>query len=384
MYEEYIVTDTNQLQQIEDALKATYFKSYDQEFLATGHGREDIEANVFRRYNSALEHVVPWVAGQIDLAGKALVEIGCGTGSSTAAFSYFVKEIHAYDVDKPSVDGARARLEILDIDNANLHVIEPEQLTKHLLKNHSAGVDIILLYAVLEHQTIEERHATINQCWELLNEDGLLVVVDTPNLLIYYDFHTSLLPFMQMLPPELYARYSQHSPRDGFNKNFLDYESVSGRELEQRISRWGRGVSYHDFQLTLGKDCGKYLVCSGFEQEILTWVDVCSEEEVLRLYVEASSIDIPFGFTRVVLNLIFKKENDPEAMQEHVPENRFFLPFDQVWQQKSEIDYLTGMLAEKERLLADIESSKRWRYITFITEPYRKIKEMFCSQKNSQ
>ena len=70
MYEQYIVTDTHKLQQIEDALRATYFKTYEQDFLSTYHGHEDIDANVFNRYNSALQHVVPWVAGQIDLNGK--------------------------------------------------------------------------------------------------------------------------------------------------------------------------------------------------------------------------------------------------------------------------------------------------------------------------
>jgi len=378
MYDEYFVSDPDKLQQIEDALRHTYFRSYDQDFLATDHGREDIRANVFKRYDAALRHVVPWVARQIDLGNKTLVEIGCGTGSSTAAFSHFVKEIHGYDVDPPSIDGARARLEILGITNATLHLIAPEQLAYHLQQNHADGVDIILLYAVLEHQTIRERHETLTLCWRLLNEQGLLVVVESPNLLLYFDHHTTLLPFMHLLPTELYARYAPFSPREGFNQCFNQTESMSLEDKELKISRWGRGISFHDFQLSLGPDYGKYLVSSGFEQEMLSWFDVSPEEELLRLYAQSSHLDIPLGFTRSVLSLIFKKRPTPSGMTEVAPENRFFFPIDLVWRQQGEINALTSRLEERDAVLGAIQGSLRWRISTWLTEPYRLLKRVFC------
>ncbi|MCI5220649.1 MAG: class I SAM-dependent methyltransferase [Candidatus Electrothrix sp. LOE2] len=203
MYEEYIVRDSDKLRRIEEALLSTYFQNYDQDFLTTATGKEDIKANVYRRYNNALKHVVPWVAKQIDLQGKALVEIGSGTGSSTAAFAHFVEKIDGYDIDAQALAGARARLEVMGLDNTALHLIEAENLVDTLKENHADGVDIILLFAVLEHQTIKERHETIKLCWELLNRDGILVVADTPNLLYWTDLHTSLLPFLHLLPTEL-------------------------------------------------------------------------------------------------------------------------------------------------------------------------------------
>ena len=112
MYDTYIVKDSEKLRQIEEALLASYFKNYDQDFLSTETGKEDIKANVYRRYNKALQHAVPWVAKQIDLQGKTLVEIGSGTGSSTAAFAHFVEKIDGYDIDEQALAGARARLEV--------------------------------------------------------------------------------------------------------------------------------------------------------------------------------------------------------------------------------------------------------------------------------
>ncbi|MCI5143476.1 MAG: class I SAM-dependent methyltransferase, partial [Candidatus Electrothrix sp. ATG1] len=196
MYDTYIVKDSEKLRQIEEALLASYFKNYDQDFLNTEAGKEDIKANVYRRYNKALQHAVPWVAKQIDLQGKTLVEIGSGTGSSTAAFAHFVEKIDGYDIDEQALAGARARLEVMGLNNANLHLVAPENLVHTLKEQHKDGVDIILLFAVLEHQTIQERHETLKLCWQLLKPDGVLVVTETPNLLQYTDMHTSLLPFL--------------------------------------------------------------------------------------------------------------------------------------------------------------------------------------------
>ncbi|MCW5207409.1 class I SAM-dependent methyltransferase, partial [Desulfobulbus sp. US2] len=176
MYDKYIVQDSDKLRRIEEALLATYFKNYDQEFLTTETGKEDIKANVHRRYNSALKHVVPWVAKRIDLTGKTLLEIGSGTGSSTAAFAHFVDKIDGYDIDEQALAGARVRMEVMELDNVALHLVAPENLVDTLKENHADGVDIILLFAVLEHQTIQERHETIKLCWELLNPEGILVV----------------------------------------------------------------------------------------------------------------------------------------------------------------------------------------------------------------
>ncbi|MCI5164865.1 MAG: class I SAM-dependent methyltransferase [Candidatus Electrothrix sp. GM3_4] len=311
MYEEYIVQDSDKLHRIEEALLVTYFKYYDQEFLTTEAGKEDIKANAYRRYNSALKHVVPWVTKQIDLTGKTMVEIGSGTGSSTAAFAHFVKEIDGYDIDDQALAGARVRMEVMELDNVTLHLVAPDDLVGTLKKNHTNGADIILLFAVLEHQTIQERHETIKLCWELLNSNGLLVVTETPNLLQYTDLHTSLLPFQHFLPTELYVRYANRSSRSRFDKYFTDTASRSPEKLETDIMRWGRGASFHDFELSLGKDHEKYLVANGFEQEILTWLDVTFDEELLRHYFLVKELDVPLAFSRAVLNLIYKKSEMP-------------------------------------------------------------------------
>jgi S-adenosylmethionine-dependent methyltransferase len=377
MHQEYIIEDSGRLRQIEDALRASYFKNYDPAFLETAAGQEDIKANVFRRYTNSLTHVVPWVARHIDLRGKTLVEIGSGTGSSTAAFAHFVAKIDGYDIDAQALAGARARLEVMGLRNTALHLVAAEQLVDTLRRNHAEeGADIVLLFAVLEHQTIRERHETLKLCWELLKPGGLLVVTETPNLLHYTDLHTSELPFLHLLPSELYACYADRSPREGFGKGFANFAAISVEELDTAIMRWGRGVSFHDFELAIGKEHGKYLVASGFEQEILTWFDVTLDEELLRHYFIEKKLDVPLAFSRVVLDLIYKKYDGPPLELTPPPESIFVADKYLLHKQNFVISSLNERLATAEQQLREVLSSKRWRIGNFIAAPYRKLKTL--------
>jgi S-adenosylmethionine-dependent methyltransferase len=378
MHQDYIIEDSGRLRQIEEALRASYFKNYDPAFLETAAGQEDIKANVFRRYNNSLTHVVPWVARQINLRGKTLVEIGSGTGSSTAAFAHFVEKIDGYDIDAQALAGARARLEVMGLHNAALHLVAAEELVDTLRRNHADGADIVLLFAVLEHQTIRERHETLKLCWELLKPGGLLVVTETPNLLHYTDLHTSQLPFLHLLPSELYARCADRSPREGFGKGFANYASLAMEELDTAIMRWGRGVSFHDFELAIGKEHGKYLVASGFEQEILTWFDVTLDEELLRHYFLFAHVDAPLGFSRVVLNLIYKKHDGPAPELTPPPESIFVADKYLLREQNFVISSLNERLAAAEQQLHEVLSSKRWQLGNMLAAPYRKLKALLA------
>jgi hypothetical protein len=242
-------------------------------------------------------------------------------------------------------------------------------------------VDIVLLFAVLEHQTIRERQETLKLCWEMLRPDGLLVITETPNLLQYTDLHTSLLPFLHLLPTELYARYADRSPREGFGGCFAKADSMSLRDLDTSIMRWGRGVSYHDFELALGKNHGRHLVAHGFEEEILSWVEVHFEEELLRHYFLVKKLDVPLAFSRIVLNLIYKKSEMPAPELAPPPENIFIADKQQLIEQDFVISSLNKRLAAAEQQLNEVMSSKRWLLGNLLAAPYRKLKELLASLK---
>ena len=106
----------------------------------------------------------------------------------------------------------------------------------------------MIFWASLEHMTVPERLIAIREAWSLLAAGSNLVVIETPNRLWPYDSHTAFLPFFNWLPDELAFDYVQNSARDGLADTYVDPE----RQMLE-FQRLGRGVSYHEFELALGK-----------------------------------------------------------------------------------------------------------------------------------
>ena len=310
-FEKHIIDEDSEIASlIKDGLMDTYFSLYNKDHLNSDIGKQEIAEIVFLRYNQTLRHVLPWVSKHIDLKPAKVIEIGCGTGCSTAAFTHTVEHIDGYDIDESAILGAQKRMEVFGFKNYSFHLITAENLIMNLLKNNSDGSDLILLYAVLEHMTPDECINTIKTCWRLLRPKGLLVVTETPNRLTYSDKHTSLLPFFQMLPHDLCLKYYHNSPRDVFVESMeRNVANKSIKDATLRLNRWGRGISYHEFEIALGDAYKNNLVAQGFEDEILSWFGVTKEEELLRMFMEDLKLEIPIGFTRECLNLIYKKFN---------------------------------------------------------------------------
>ena len=166
------------------------------------HFRIDLDRHSFQRHDAAVTYLVPWVNQVRPLAGSSIVEIGCGTGSSTAAFAAFAEIVHGYDISPSSIAAAEVRLEAHGLaDRVSLVMSPPDQLLATIEAQHaSAPVDVVLLYALLEHQTIDERIETLRLARRILKPGGAIVVIETPNRLTYFDRHTSQMPFFHMLP----------------------------------------------------------------------------------------------------------------------------------------------------------------------------------------
>lgn len=311
-------------QQLESALRETYFRGWKASFFSTAAFSRDLDDHVFRRYSECERHLVPWMARAGTLAGASVVEIGCGTGSSTAALAPNVAHIQAYDIAPASVDAAQRRLAILGLsERAACYCVEPQCLLTTMVAKAPAvttsggcsrpGVDIVLIYAVLEHQTVPERLETLSACWDLLRPGGMLVVADTPNRLIYWDAHTSELPFFHMLPDSVALPYASRSPRAGLRESIADVLPKGEARAAEVLARWGRGVSYHEFELALG-GLTNLVVLDGFAPEMLEWLGLSVEEQLLIDYWKRKPIPVPIGFARKTIDVILRKpEGDAEA-----------------------------------------------------------------------
>lgn len=76
-------------------------------------------------------------------------------------------------------------------------------------------------------------------------------VIDRPNWLWWFDNHTAFLPFLHWLPDDLASDYAPHS-YCSFMKAYALKERDDATTLD--FARRGRGVSYHEFDLTLDEN----------------------------------------------------------------------------------------------------------------------------------
>jgi S-adenosylmethionine-dependent methyltransferase len=228
---------------LELSLRNNYFGRFPEEYLSTDRGRQDLENHLFGRLEMDRDMIVPWLDAAGPLQGASILEIGCGTGCSTVALAEQGAGVTAIDVDAGSLVVARQRCRLygLDVSFAHANATDVHQLFA------GQRFDYIVFYAALEHMTMEERMSAMRATWQMLPVGSLWCVVETPNRLWYYDAHTSLLPFHMWLPDELAFEYSRFSPRDNYRELYREYTD----EAKLHFLRRGRGVSFHEFDLTM-------------------------------------------------------------------------------------------------------------------------------------
>lgn len=234
----------SQLRDLEQALRCSLYSEEKPDFLETALGKEDLSIHLLGRFSEAQSLTIPWLDSARSLRSSRILEIGCGSGASTAALVEQGATVTAVDLDKASLEAAEARLAILGLSASFVHANATE--AADLLKGDD--FDFIVFYASLEHMTHLERIASLESTWKMLRPGGLLVVTETPNRLWFYDFHTAYLPFYMWLPDDLAFRYSCFSRRDRFREI---YEDPEGDEMLHFLRR-GRGVSFHEFDLAIG------------------------------------------------------------------------------------------------------------------------------------
>lgn len=268
----------------------------------------DIHRHAVKRYNETVEYTLPWCAKAINLADARLLEVGCGTGSSTSAFAGVVNEIITVDIDEPSTKVAQDRCKIFNHNNVDISWSHEDNILTHMEQKCAAeSVDVVLMFAVLEHQTDLERLDSLEFYWSRLKKGGHLIIAETPNRLTYFDWHTSKMSFFHMLPKEIQLRYLDKVPRKDFSSNVLNQLDTNGTEAAlNSLSRWGQSISYHDLEIVIG-DLRSKTVLDGFEPEILAQRPIRPEETLLHNYFINKDLKMPLGYARYSIDVIIKK-----------------------------------------------------------------------------
>lgn len=245
-----------EMDELLESLRANYFSRkplYSQEFEVfkqSDSGREDIEDHLRRRLHTFRTSAIPWLSSIVDLTGKTVLEIGCGTGSSTVALAEQGAIVTALDEDSGSLCVARKRAALHRTPVTFLEANSQEAFGSY----KPDSFDIVGMFAVVEHMTLDERLSAIREAWSLIKPGGLLVVIETPNRLWLQDSHTSMEDFYWWLPDDLAMLWAIRTPRKDFADAFKEVSSTKTmQERKVCLARWGRGASFHEFCLAF--DC---------------------------------------------------------------------------------------------------------------------------------
>lgn len=257
------------------------------------------------RYARARDFLVPWVELTVPLAGRTVLEYGCGHGPVSCAFAERAGRVIGVDIDTALVEEGRRR--VTDDGVADRVELERHPVEEILdaVRARRGEVDVFLLYAVLEHLTLDERLAVLELAREVTREDGASVVCETPNRLIPFDHHTTRVPFMTMLGDELAWRYRDRSDRQDFLDAMAAAEARGEEEAREAWVRWGRDVSFHEceFELVFG-DLREHVIASSYDVALFEERPIHAEELALARYLERVRPDLAPCFSRSWLDLV--------------------------------------------------------------------------------
>jgi SAM-dependent methyltransferase len=243
-----------------------------------------------QRCDKARLCVIPWLEMLRPLDDLTVLEYGCGAGAVSCAFGSRVKRHIGVDIDKDAVAEAQRRVEIHGLDNVELEAHPLDQIVDAVAE-YSSDVDIFLLYAVLEHMTLEERIRILETALSTVRPDGLIVVCELPNRLLPFDSHTSQLPFYGMLPDELALKLVSRSPRGDFRRSMNEAHRQTHEAELTALTRWGRPASYHEFELVFG-DLARHVLASNYEPAMLPVREILTEELDLASYLAEHRPDL--------------------------------------------------------------------------------------------
>ena len=277
-----------------------------QEFFLTPEGRARLRDQLCTRISQASDHFVPWLEQAVPLAGTRVLEIGCGSGSSTAGLSHAGARVTGLDIKTQSLAIATRRLSLLGFD-AELIAMPEDWLGCEAPPEPPPGpYDLIVCYAMLEHLTVEERLNLLTMCRAAMARDGaMLAVFETPNRLAPFDWHTTKLAFSEILPDALAYRYIMENP--SMQKHPARHHAWPDPEARKALYRRGRGVSWHEFELVFGLEAMDVLL-DGYSPKShqRNYKPSHPLEKALAQIFESMTPPVPRGFCRPSLELLLR------------------------------------------------------------------------------
>jgi SAM-dependent methyltransferase len=258
---------------------------------------------------AATESLIPWIESAVPLSGKTVLEYGCGAGPVSAALGARAGRHVGYDIDAAAVADGHVKLAELGDAGAELRHA-PVASIFAAVEEHAGEIDVFVFYAVLEHMNVAERLAVLELARRVVRPDGAIVICETPNRLIPWDWHSSQAPFMAQLPDELALRYYDRAPRQEFIETIGAGLAQSWDEGQEALTRFGRGMSYHELELVFG-DLSRHVLASNWEPELFARREIHHEEITLARLMGQVRPDLAPAFSRYWLDVVLSASPIP-------------------------------------------------------------------------
>ena len=250
-----------------------------------------------QRFEYSRDPILPWVERVTPIEGRRIVEFGCGNGPVTCALAERGATVLALDIDGPAVEDGRRRLAQRGLDNAEFVDGRFEDLLAEV--DSRDRFDVFFLFAVLEHMTIDERLATLAVARAAVGQRGFHRRLRVPQPAASLGLPHLGLPFLGILPDELALLYIDRSQRADFKEAIAAALAQGYGEGREQLTRWGRGVSFHEFELAFDDFPANVVACN-YEPELLDVREIHREGLLPRPPPEAS----PAGPSSHVLALL--------------------------------------------------------------------------------
>jgi 2-polyprenyl-3-methyl-5-hydroxy-6-metoxy-1,4-benzoquinol methylase len=297
----------NQAAELAASIRTDFFGSIEafgpaEAYAATELGQSDLANHLNIRLGIDRTTVIPWLDSFRSLNGARVLEVGAGTGSSTAGLAEQGALVTAVDVHAGALRVADLRCRLMGLDG-QVRIVETNATALNTLWG-PGDFDLIIFFACLEHMTLDERLESLTQAWALLSPGQHLVVIETPNRLWWEDDHTSLERFFHWLPDDLAIRYAPWTSRAIFNEQF----SVPRPEVLVEFARWGRGASFHEFVLALDLPSAALPVSSCLQEYLGNprWGSQTPDGQFMRLLRQAAP-SVPAAFFFAYLDLALQR-----------------------------------------------------------------------------
>ena len=278
--------------------------------------QQGVQGDFDSRFHKATTFLLPFLAKNLPRRPRNVLEIGCGKGAKSLALSLLCDHYVGLDIVRDEIDYARDAARKVGVNNITFSVDEAANIGKFLSASQEK-FDLIVLYAVLEHLTPEEKLDMLRVIWDYLDEDGLLYIGEAPNRMHAVDYHSTKSLYFQQMPFDMWPKYLDRVTNTHWRE--LMGRALAHGDWRKTAKRHGVHVGHQEFDLALMEieALDRHIVADNYDVNILNLYPL-ELFEVLKLAELRSFSAFPAGvqiqprrfpdfFSRYYLEALFSK-----------------------------------------------------------------------------